>query len=240
MFLREHIRGKVLSHLTRRFEFPVLLLIAGGSSAIWAFIEIAEEVREGGTREFDEALLRALRNPGDLADPLGPRWLEEMARDFTALGGVGVLTLITAASVGYLLLMRRRHAALLVLIAVGGGLLLSTLFKAGFDRPRPDLVAHLAHVYTASFPSGHSMLSAATYFTLGALLARMHRDAAVKLFLLGAAIVVTLLVGASRVYLGVHWPSDVLAGWSAGAAWAAACWLAALWFQRRGAVEPPS
>jgi undecaprenyl-diphosphatase len=218
MFLQEHVGPKVLSSLKRRFELPVLLLIAAGSSAIWAFIEIAEEVREGGTRALDEALLRALRNPADLTDPLGPRWLEEMARDFTALGGVAVLSLITAASVGYLLLMRRRHAALLVLIAVCGGLALSTLFKAGFDRPRPDLVAHLAHVYTASFPSGHSMLSAATYFTLGALLARMHREASVKVFLMAAAILITLLVGVSRVYLGVHWPSDVLAGWALGVA----------------------
>ena len=220
-----------------RFELPVLLLLGAGSAAIWAFIEVAEWVADGEAGGFDRSMLLALRSSADTADPVGPRWLEEMARDFTGLGGVGVLSLVTAASVIYLLLMRKRHAALLVVAAVGGGILLSTLFKAGFDRPRPDLVAHLSQIYTASFPSGHSMMSAVTYLTLGALLARLHQDWAVKVFLLLTAIGITLLVGASRVYLGVHWPTDVLAGWAAGAAWASACWLAALWFQKRGAVE---
>jgi undecaprenyl-diphosphatase len=150
-----------------------------------------------------------------------------------------VLALITFISVVYLLLMKKRRAALMLVVAVGGGLLLSTLFKAGFHRPRPDLVAHLSQVYTASFPSGHSMLSAVTYLTLGALLSPLHRDWQVKVFLLSTAILITVLVGLSRVYLGVHWPTDVLAGWAAGGAWASLCWLAALWFQKRGAVEPP-
>ena len=195
---------------------------------------------EGEAHAFDRRVLLALRSAADPADPVGPRWIEEVARDLTALGGVGVLTLITAASVGYLLLARKRHAAAFLLLAVGGGLVLSSVFKAGFDRARPDLVAHLAQVYTASFPSGHSMMSAVVYLTLGALLARLHKDLAVRVFLLGAAALVTILVGLSRLYLGVHWPTDVLAGWSAGAAWAALCWLAVLWFQRRGALEPPS
>ena len=215
-------------------------MLGAASAGVWAFIEIADEVREGETREFDRRVLLALRSAGDPADPVGPGWMEEIARDFTALGGVGVLSLITAVSVGYLLLVRKRHAALFLLAAVAGGLLLSTLFKAGFDRERPDLVAHLAQVYTASFPSGHSMMSAAVYLTLGALLARLHRQWAVKLFLLLSATLITVLVGVSRVYLGVHWPTDVLAGWSAGAAWASLCWLAVLRFQQRGEVEPPS
>lgn len=220
------------------FELPVLVLIAAGSAAIWAFVEVADEVAEGETRAFDEFLLRGLREPLDLADPIGPRWLEEMARDFTALGGVGVLTLIAGACVGYLALMRKPHAAWFVLAAIAGGMVLSTLFKSGFDRARPDIVAHHAHVYTASFPSGHSMMAAVVYLTLGALLARMHQGRAVKAFLLALAACITVLVGFSRVYLGVHWPTDVLAGWAAGAAWAIACWLLALRFQQRGAVEP--
>ena len=124
-----------------------------------------------------------------------------------------------------------------VIAAVVGGTLLSTALKMGFERPRPDLVPHGTRIYTASFPSGHAMLSAVTYLTLGALLARVQKRRRVKALLLGLAILITLLVGMSRVYLGVHWPSDVLAGWCVGAAWAALCWFVALQLQRRGEVE---
>jgi undecaprenyl-diphosphatase len=134
---------------------------------------------------------------------------------------------------------RKAHAALFVVAAVGGGMLLSTLLKMGFDRPRPDLVPHGALVYTASFPSGHATLSAVVYLTLGALLARVQPRFVLKFYLLGLAIVLTVTVGVSRVYLGVHWPTDVLAGWALGAAWALFCWAAALWLQRRGQVEGP-
>jgi undecaprenyl-diphosphatase len=133
----------------------------------------------------------------------------------------------------------KRAAALLVFVAVDGGLLLSTLLKMEFDRPRPDLVAHAVRVYTASFPSGHATLSAVTYLTLGALLTRVVPKRRIKVFFMGLAIFLTLVVGASRVYLGVHWPSDVLAGWCVGAAWASLCWFVALQLQRRGQVEPP-
>ena len=158
-------------------------------------------------------------------------------RDFTALGGLGVLALITAAAIGYLLLDGKRHAALAVLVAVGGGQLLSLALKAGFDRPRPDLVPHEVAVYTASFPSGHSMMAAVTYLTLGALLARVNESWQHRLYLISIAIVLTLTVGVSRVYLGVHWPSDVLGGWALGAAWALACWAVMRRLQRRGSVE---
>ena len=137
-----------------------------------------------------------------------------------------------------LLLVRKRRTALLLLLSCTGGILLSTALKYGFDRPRPDLVSHGSVVYTASFPSGHSMMAAAVYLTLGALLASVEPDYRAKIFLLTVALVLSVLVGVSRVYLGVHWPTDVLAGWSAGAAWAIACWIVALKFQRRGAVEP--
>jgi undecaprenyl-diphosphatase len=183
---------------------------------------------------FDTWLLLALRVPGDTADPLGPAWVEEMFRDFTALGGVGVLCLLTAISVGYLWLMGQRRVALFLLFAILGGLLLSSMLKNGFDRPRPELVSHGSHIYTSSFPSGHSMLSAVVYLTGGALLAMVHSAHRVRLYLIGCSILTTLLVGVSRVYLGVHWPSDVLAGWAAGAAWAAACWLIAQWLRERG------
>ncbi|HEY8566087.1 MAG TPA: phosphatase PAP2 family protein [Beijerinckiaceae bacterium] len=219
-------------------EVAPLLSLAGGSFFVWLFVAIAGEVREGDTKSFDTAILLGLRNPADPADPIGPRWFEEAARDVTALGGHVVLGLVALSTLAYLILMRRRHAALLLIAAVGGGMLLSAGLKVGFERPRPDLVAHATRVYTASFPSGHSMLSAVTYLTLGALLARTHPHRRVKAFFIVLAILITLLVGASRVYLGVHWPTDVLAGWCGGAAWAALCWFVALTLQRRGQVEP--
>ena len=220
-------------------EFAVLATLALAAAAIWGFAELADDVLEGETHTFDERILLALRSATDRSDPLGAGWLEELMRDVTALGSTGILTFITLAVAGFLALERKSHAALFVVVAVGGGMLLSTLLKIGFDRPRPDLVPHGAIVYTASFPSGHSMLSAVAYLTLGALLARVQPRRLLKLYLLGLAILLTVAVGASRVYLGVHWPTDVLAGWAIGAAWALLCWAAALWLQRRGQVESP-
>jgi undecaprenyl-diphosphatase len=218
-------------------EFSVLLSVAALSGGIWIFLELADEVVEGGSSTIDETLLLSLRNPADRTDPIGPEWIEEMGRDFTALGSMGVLTLITVAALGYLLLAGRNRTSLFTLIAVTGGMLLSTLLKMGYDRPRPDLVPHEAVVYTASFPSGHSMMAAVTYLTLAAILSRVHAAPLLKAYLLIVAAVITVLVGMSRVYLGVHWPTDVLAGWAAGAAWAALCWLGARWLQRRHVVE---
>jgi undecaprenyl-diphosphatase len=217
----------VLHHRT-----SLALLIFG--LGLFAFLYLAGEVIEGETMRFDSWLLLALRVPGDTADPLGPAWVEEMFRDFTALGGVGMLSLLTLISVGYLWLMGQRRVALFLLFSILGGLLLSSMLKSGFDRPRPELVSHGSQVYTSSFPSGHTMLSAVVYLTGGALLAMVHAPHRVRLYLIGCSVLITLLVGVSRVYLGVHWPSDVLAGWAAGAAWAAACWLAAQWLQERG------
>ena len=223
-------RRFALHHLT-----SLALIILG--LGLLAFIGIADEVLEGDTLRFDRWLLLALRASGDPSDPLGPAWVEEMFRDFTALGGTGVLGLLTVASVGYLWLQGLRRVAVFLLLAIVGGLLLSLSLKTGFQRPRPDLVSHGAMIYTSSFPSGHSMLSAVVYLTGGALLAVVHSARRVRIYLIGCSILATVLVGVSRVYLGVHWPSDVLAGWAAGAAWAAACWLAAQWFQERGRIE---
>jgi undecaprenyl-diphosphatase len=217
----------------RRIVFAVLA-VAGG---IWAFVELADEVREGETARIDRALLLALRSATDPSDPLGPLWLEEVGRDVTALGGIAVLTLLSLAVTAFLLLRRLHGAAMLLAASVLGGMLASQALKSFFERPRPDLVPHGVHVFTASFPSGHAMMSAAVYLTLGVLLARVEPSLRGKAFLLGCAVLLTLLVGISRVYLGVHWPSDVLAGWALGAAWALFCWLVARALQRRGQIE---
>jgi undecaprenyl-diphosphatase len=218
-------------------ELAPLAALGLAAAAALGFVRIADAVGDGNSLKFDEALIRALRNPNDLADPIGPWWVETIFRDLTALGGTAVLTLVTLAAIGYLLIDGKRGAALLVTISVGGGAVLSSLLKGMFARPRPELVAHLMEERSFSFPSGHAMLSAVTFLTLGALLARVQPRRRLKAYLIGLAFMATLIVGASRVYLGVHWPTDVLAGWCAGAAWAMLCWTVALWLQRRGAIE---
>ena len=205
----------------------MLAVVAG----TWGFIHLLDEVKEGDTRHFDESLIRYLRAHE------GPPWLQEVGRDLTALGGVAVMAMVTAAVAGYLLLRRKYGAMWLVLFATGGGLVLSTVLKHFIDRARPTLVEHRSVVYTSSFPSGHSMLSAVVYLTLGSLLARIMPGRVLKLYFLALAIGLTFLVGVSRVYLGVHWPTDVLAGWTGGLVWALVCWLIARHLQRRGKVE---
>lgn len=217
-----------------RMTLITLIIVATG---LLAFAKLADAVGDGGTLAFDERLLLALRTPGNSADPIGPKWLEEMMRDFTAVGSTGVLTLMVVTIAGFLAMTRKAHAALFVLASVIGGVLISQSMKWAFGRPRPDLVPHGAEVYTASFPSGHSMMAAVVYLTLGVLLARTQTDRAVKIYIVCVAVVVTLLVGTSRVYLGVHWPTDVLAGWALGAAWALICWLVMAWLQTRRQVE---
>ena len=205
----------------------MLAVVAG----TWGFVELLDEVKEGDTRQFDEWLVTWLRAHE------GPAWLQEIGRDMTALGGVAVMGLVTLAVAGYLLLIRRYHAMWLVLAATGGGLVLSTVLKYVIARDRPALVEHKSMVYTSSFPSGHSMMAAVVYLTLGSLLARIMPGRVLKLYFLVLAMVLTVLVGVSRVYLGVHWPTDVLAGWCGGLVWALLCWLVARHLQRRGAVE---
>lgn len=212
-------------------------MIAICAGSLWLFIEVADEVTEGDAHAYDRQIILALRNAEDLSDPIGPEWIEESLRDLTALGGFTIITLITAASLGYLILRRKYRIALLLIVTVSGSLILSLALKSGFDRPRPDLVPHKSYVYTQSFPSGHSMLSAVTYLTLGALLARVQKKRLLKAYILILAILLAFLVGVSRVYLGVHWPTDVLAGWTAGAAWASMIWLITRWLQGRGHVE---
>jgi undecaprenyl-diphosphatase len=238
----QHQSGKsvrVLQWIGSR-ELPVLVVLFAILCSLWGFAELTENVLTQETHEFDRALLLSMRNADDLADPLGPRWLEEVGRDITALGGNAVLTLLTLAVVGYLLLENKPRLAVVILIATLGALGTNHLLKNVIDRDRPDLVPHGSFVYTASFPSGHSMLAASTYLTLGALLARAQRQRRLKAYILLVAIFTTLLVGISRVYLGVHWPTDVLAGWTAGSGWALMCWLLARWLQQRGDIEEPT
>ena len=204
------------------------LLIAGVGN-------LASDVVEGDTLAFDRWLVEGLRDPA--GSPRGPAWLTKTMVDLTALGGGPFLTLLTVAAAGFLLAARKWGMAVFVVLAIAGGGLAANLLKWVFVRARPDLVPHLVSVDSASFPSAHAMNSAVTFLTLGVLLSRSQKDRRVKAYLLGAALVLTLIVGFSRVYLGVHWPTDVVAGWAVGAAWAIACSLVATWLQRRRSIE---
>jgi undecaprenyl-diphosphatase len=216
-----------------RQELTALLLVLLVAGGVWAFVEIADEVHEGEAERFDAAVMRSMRGGDDLGDPIGPEWFEDMARDVTALGSFAVFGLATLVTAGGLWLQGNRRAATVTLVAIVGAVGLNQALKALFDRARPDLVPHVARVVSASFPSAHAMLSAVVYLTLGALVAQVQVRRRVKGFVIACAVLLALAVGASRVYLGVHYPTDVLAGWAIGAAWACLGWAGALWYRRR-------
>jgi undecaprenyl-diphosphatase len=231
-----------LQNIVRLAFSEIGATIALGITAfgVLAFALIADETLEGETRGFDESILLALREPGDPTNPIGPAWLEHALLDITALGGYVILSMLVIGVAIYLIAAGKRGTALLVVGAVGSGTLLSETLKFGFARPRPDLVAHLAEVQSASFPSGHAMISAIAYLTLGVLLTRVHKQRRTKIIIMSYAILLTLMIGLSRIYLGVHWPTDVLAGWALGAAWSSLWWLGAWQLQRMGQVEKPT
>jgi len=231
------LQPKVWLEWARQEIAPIALFLTL-AGLLLAFVEITDEVTEGEgeARWFDEGILLALRT-SDPADPIGPRWFELAVSDITSLGGFAVLALITLIAVGYLGVLRKWAEAGMLLFATIGGTAISEGLKAQIGRARPDLVAHVVETTSMSFPSGHAMLSAVTYLSIGALLAHTQASGRLRGYILGAAILLTLLIGASRVYLGVHWPTDVLAGWCLGAAWALICWAAAAWLTRDDRVK---
>jgi undecaprenyl-diphosphatase len=201
-------------------ETRILIAIAVAAGLLIVAGKLASEILEGDLMGLDRRLLLALRHTDNPAQPLGPLWLRVAARDITGLGSPAVLTLIVAATAGFLVLKRSTYAAAALVLAVVGGTAASSVAKNLIGRARPQFVAEVAQTQTYSFPSGHAFLSALVFITLGAFLAREQQDARVRLYIFGVALVTTFLVGLSRVYIGVHWPTDVVAGWCAGAAWA--------------------
>jgi len=204
---------------------------------VWVFVAVADRVTEGHTQHLDEQILLSMR-AGSPSEPRGPAFLPGAMRDLTALGSPSVLALFVLAVAGSLVVRRQVHALGLLLVATLGGVLLNELLKHTFARPRPPLAFHLTEVQSMSFPSGHAMESAIIYLTMAALLARLVQPRSLRLYFIGLAFFLTLVVGVSRVYLGVHYATDVFAGWTAGLAWALLCWTVARYLQQRGKVEP--
>ena len=205
-------------------------VVAAGLVAVvgvLGFVGLMVMARAASPYAFDTQILLALREAGNPAVPLGPYWLQNAVRDITSLGSTTAVFLITAAAAIYLLLIRQVGTALFLFFVVGFGQIILSLLKNAVGRARPDIVSHLDTVSTLSFPSGHAMMSAVTYLTLSLLAARFLPGRAAKIYVLALGVGATFLIGISRLYLGVHWPSDVMAGWCAGFAWVMLCWLAA-------------
>ena len=203
--------------------------------AVGVFLELADDAPEGDYLPIESKIMQALRRAGE---PLGPAGTVAVVRDITAMGSAVVLIVMTLLVVGYLWMSGRRRVAVLIAIATAGGQALNLFLKHTFARERPDAALHLVEVSSMSFPSGHSMASSIFYLTIGALLARTAKRKREKAYFVLAALLITFLIGFSRVYLGVHYPTDVLAGWSAGTAWAMTCWFVVDWLGRRGKLKP--
>ncbi|MFW2440876.1 MAG: phosphatase PAP2 family protein [Arenicellales bacterium] len=214
-------------------EYSTEVAIILASLGLLGFFKLTEEVIEGETLGFDQRVLLWFRNPADLSDPIGPVWLEVVMRDITALGGLLILGLLTVAACGYLWLNQRHKLAIFVALSIPAGSLLNGLLKGFFARPRPDIVPHATDAALSSFPSGHAMMSAVVFLTLGALLSLSTNNNRIKIYILCWSVLLTVLVGISRLYLGVHWPTDIIGGWLAGAVWALLCLLMGNWILRR-------
>lgn len=228
-----------LGFLTRleRHELTWLLVGLGGCILLLVFLKLASEVMEGETLAFDRRIVLAFRKTDDPALPIGPAWITSVLLDLTALGGPTVIFLIVMAIVGFLVLQGRYWTALFILLTAGSGELLNYAMKSLFFRPRPSIVPHLRDAFSSSFPSGHAMQSAIIYLTLGAILMRVAERRLTKIYCCTVAMGLTFLVGLSRVYLGVHYPTDVLAGWIVGLFWASVCWLIAQHYEVRAGIK---
>lgn len=230
----------VLTRGMRLQQAPILSIVLAAlvGAGLYAFLAIADEVSENEIEQIDNYLFMLFRSPQDPSTPLGPEWLREAMIEITSLGGYPLLVIIVALVIGFLMISRLFGPALFVFLSIVSGTAVGQLLKVLYDRPRPDLVEHLVTTHTASFPSGHATMSAVVYLTLAALIVQFVERTNVRVYVMTMAVLLTLAIGISRIYLGVHWPSDVAAGWALGVAWASLSVLVVrlleLWRSRRG------
>ena len=238
MVTKAELRDDAVTALRRsiafaRAELGALLALAVVALGLMTFVEVADDMTEADGQAFDQSVLMAMRPFAD--DPhraWGPWWLEEAAADLTSLGGISVLGLFAILTVGFLLFQKKWLSSLLLVVGLAGGVALSEGTKAFFERERPPQIYQAVETINASFPSGHTLLATVFYLSIGVMLARAFPNRRMKIYVLGCAILIAVLVGITRVYLGAHWASDVFGGWSLGAAWAMALWLFAWAVQR--------
>jgi undecaprenyl-diphosphatase len=195
------------------------LLVVGALIAIggtYAFAKLAELVQEGYTQPFDEAVLHWMGRHQT-------EWLERLMLEVTMLGTwIVVLSIVGIASL-FLWLTQHKYSALLLLVATAGGIGLNNILKIGFSRPRPQVFEWGTHVSTSSFPSGHAMSAAVVFITVAYLAARLQKTHRARIGTLLVSAIIVASICFSRMYLGVHYPSDVLAGVIIGLSWSAFC-----------------
>lgn len=228
------IDGKV-EKSWRRQQVWILATVA---VAVFCFLKAAALSHSETFAATEAEILQSFRSARDPQETIGPVWLRVTAIDLTALGGTPVITLLTVLVCAYFLLRWRWRRAFFVAGAISLGAIFNSLLKALYDRARPDVVPHLTEVASASFPSGHSMMASITYLTLGALLARSTDSRRERVYFYSVSAALTLLIGFTRVFLGVHYPSDVVAGWAGGFAWAVLCSVMALRLEDMGRLHP--
>ena len=217
-----------------RTEIAAVAALLVAALGVMTFVEVADDMTEADGQAFDLMVLQAVRPFADQPDrPWGPWWLHEAAADITSLGGISVLGLFALAAMGFLLIQRKWLSAVLLTAGLAGGVALSEGLKAVFQRERPPVEFQAVETINASFPSGHALLSTVFYLTLGVMLTRAVPQRRLKAYVLGVSLLIALLIGLTRIYLGAHWASDVFAGWSVGAAWAMTLWLVAYAAERR-------
>ncbi|MBU3021066.1 phosphatase PAP2 family protein [Aestuariibacter sp. A3R04] len=195
-------------------NMPLLLVLSAS-----AFVLLSMFINANPHSVLDKTIMLWFHNPNYEYQSVGPKWLAVHFRDVTTLGSNWFVIFCSLLVATLLFFKSQRRLAMFLLLTVGTGVLVGFALKWGFHRPRPSLVAHSTTVYTSSFPSGHGMAAAMTYCCLAFVASTLMGEQKLSFVVWTAAWAIILLVGVSRVFLGVHWPTDVAAGWLAGLCW---------------------